>query len=102
MRRRPPRSTLLPYTTLFRSNEDATAQSVSILNVSPGPADEAGQTVAITATSSNVALVPNPTVSGTGATRTLSYQPAANDIGSAHGSTTVTISHLMTYTSSLN
>lgn len=68
-------------------NEDASTQNVFITNVSPGPSDESGQTVTFTATSSNPSLIPNPTVSGVGATRTLTYTPVAN----ANGSTTITV-----------
>src|SRR3712207_8014369 len=63
MIRRPPRSTLFPYTTLFRS------------------ANESGQPVSFTATSSNPLVVPHPVVTGSGATRTLSYRPAADANG---------------------
>lgn len=64
-------------------NEDAAVQSVTITNVSPGPLES--QTVTITATSGNTALIPNPTVTydGTSSTATLSFQPVANQFGSA-------------------
>ncbi|MCA9260242.1 MAG: pre-peptidase C-terminal domain-containing protein, partial [Planctomycetales bacterium] len=69
-------------------NEDAGLQTLTITGVGPGGGpDEAGQTVSFTATSSNPALIPNPTVTGTGSTRTLSYTPAAN----ASGSVTITV-----------
>jgi hypothetical protein len=61
--------------------QNAPSQNVTITGVFPGPANEAGQTVNLTATSSNTTIVPNPTVSGTGATRTLTYQPATNQNG---------------------
>jgi hypothetical protein len=69
---------------------NAPLQSVSITGVAPGPTsatDEAGQSVAMTASSSNTAIVPNPTVTGTGSTRTLTYQPGAN----ATGTVTITV-----------
>src|SRR5205807_2464217 len=43
-----------------------------------------------TAVSSNPAVVPHPTLSGSGGTRTLSYQPAAN----ANGTVTITVTAL--------
>ncbi len=64
-------------------NEDASSQDLPITNISPGPSDESGQTVTFTATSSDTSLIPNPTVSGSGATRTLSYAPEPNMYGSA-------------------
>ena len=63
--------------------EDAGAQTVAITGVSPGPASEASQSVTLTATSNNPALIPHPAVTGSGASRTLSYQPAANGNGTA-------------------
>ena len=68
-------------------NEDSSSQDVSITNVSPGPSEESGQTVTLSATSSDPAIVPNPSVSGSGSTRTLAYTPAANK----HGSATITV-----------
>ena len=64
-------------------DEDSASQEVSITNISAGPAGEAGQTVVMSATSSDTVIVPNPSVSGSGATRTLTYTPAANKYGSA-------------------
>jgi VCBS repeat-containing protein len=68
-------------------NEDAPPQNVPITGVSAGPANESGQTVTVTAMSSNTAIVPHPVVSGSGPTRTLTYQPAAN----ANGVVTITV-----------
>jgi hypothetical protein len=68
-------------------NEDAGPQTVQICGVSPGPAYDAGQTVTMTAVSSNPAIVPHPTISGSGTMRTLSYTPAAD----ANGEVTVTV-----------
>ncbi|MBI1929652.1 PD40 domain-containing protein [Candidatus Poribacteria bacterium] len=58
---------------------------VTITGVSPGGgADEAGQTVILTATSENTSVVPNPiTITGSGATRTLTFTLAANANGTA-------------------
>lgn len=69
-------------------NEDAVPQNVSITNISPGPADESSQTVTLTATSSDTTIVPNPSISASGATRTLSFAPATNK----YGSVTITVS----------
>jgi hypothetical protein len=67
--------------------EDSPQQSVAINNVSAGPSSESDQTITFTATSSAPAIVPHPTVSGSGASRTLHYTPAAN----AHGPVTITV-----------
>src|SRR2546426_6482513 len=113
MIRRPPRSTLFPYTTLFRSAdqtatitvtavndapsftkgadqtvlEDAGAQSVTgwATNLSAGPANEAAQTLNFIVSNNNTTLFSaQPAVSASG---TLTYTPAAN----ANGSATVTV-----------
>ncbi|TRZ44709.1 HYR domain-containing protein, partial [bacterium] len=68
-------------------NEDASAQSIFITNVSPGPSNESSQIVSMSATSSDTSVIPNPTVSDSGATRTLAYTPVAN----ANGSATITV-----------
>ena len=71
--------------------EDATPlpQTISITGVTPGGGtDEAGQSVSFTATSNNSALIPNPTITGSGATRTLNFTPAANGNG---GPVTITV-----------
>src|SRR5262249_52994386 len=69
--------------------EEAGPQTVNLSGIGAGPADEGGQTLTVTATSSNPALIPDPTVSYTspGATGSLSYTPVAN----ANGSATITI-----------
>src|SRR3712207_8717379 len=47
MIRRPPRSTLFPYTTLFRSHEmRVVAGSDWVIDVGPGAGDEGGRVVA--------------------------------------------------------
>src|SRR3989441_231390 len=69
-------------------------QNVSISGVSSGPSSDVpgGQTVTLTATSDNPALIPNPTISGNptegnpagaGSTRTLTYHRASSNSGSA-------------------
>jgi len=70
-------------------NENAGPQTVNLTGISAGDADDAGQTITITATSSNPALIPNPVVSYTSpaATGTLTYTPVAN----ASGTATITV-----------
>jgi uncharacterized repeat protein (TIGR01451 family) len=64
--------------------EDAGTQTVALSGISAGP-EESGQTLTITATSSNPGLIPNPSVSYTNgnATGVLSYAPTANSNGMA-------------------
>src|SRR3989449_10354488 len=96
MIRRPPRSTLFPYTTLFRSVVDSAPDDVSINVVVPPP------TVSIT-TPENLSVVTASPVTVTGtvddpnATVTVNGVPVANNNGSytapvalAEGSNTVT------------
>jgi Right handed beta helix region len=64
---------------------NAPAQNLDVTGVTPtgsGPL-EADQSVVVTATSDLPGLCPNPSVSGSGTTRTLTYQPAANLTGVA-------------------
>ena len=68
-------------------NEDGGLQNVAISGISPGPGNEAGQTVTLSATSSDPTIVPNPSILGSGSTRTLSYEPAAD----ANGTVTITV-----------
>ncbi|HEY3320156.1 MAG TPA: tandem-95 repeat protein [Planctomycetota bacterium] len=70
-------------------NEDAPAQTVILSGITSGPPDESTQVIAITATSSDPAITPDPSVSynspdGTGS---LTFQPLAN----ANGSVTITV-----------
>jgi hypothetical protein len=69
-------------------NENAGVQTMNLSGISSGAANEV-QTLAVTATSSNPALVPNPTVSYTSpnSTGSLTFTPAAN----ANGTTTITV-----------
>src|SRR5690606_34472193 len=54
-------------------DEDAGPQNVNLTGISPGPG-EAGQGITITATSSNTALIPHPTVNYTsGATGSITF-----------------------------
>src|SRR5581483_6788964 len=68
-------------------NENSGTSTVTLTGITAGPLEDATQTVAMTAVSSNPAIVPNPTVTGSGATRTLSYTPVAN----ASGTVTITV-----------
>ncbi|MBI1929575.1 cadherin-like domain-containing protein, partial [Candidatus Poribacteria bacterium] len=64
--------------------EDASATTLTVTGIGPGGgSDEAGQTVALTAASSNPAIVPNPTFNGSA----LTFQPVAN----ANGTITITV-----------
>ena len=69
-------------------NENAGLQTVNLSGISSGAANEV-QTLTVTATSSNPALVPNPTVTYTSpnSTGSLTFTPAAN----ASGTATVTV-----------
>ena len=68
--------------------EDPGAQTLNITNISAGGgSDEAGQTVTLTAVSNDPSIVPTPVISGTGATRTLTYTPAPN----ANGTVTILV-----------
>ena len=51
-----------------------TTESLVITGVAPGPPEELGQVLAFTATSSDPSLVSTPTITGSGSTRTLTYQ----------------------------
>ena len=70
-------------------NEDAGQQTVNLSGISAGPANEAGQSLAVTATSSATSIIPHPTVTYTspGATGTLAFTPVAN----ANGISTITV-----------
>ena len=71
-------------------NENAGLQTVNLSGISSGLTN-AAQTLTVTATSSNPALIPNPAVSYTSpnATGALSFTPAANGNGSATVTVTV-------------
>src|SRR5205814_399546 len=72
--------------------EDAGTQTVALSGISAGPANESGQALTVTATSSNTSLIPNPTVNYTSAnaTGTLTYAPVGNAFGAATITVTVT------------
>ena len=61
---------------------NAPPQVVTITGVSPGPGAESTQGLTFTATSSNTAFIPNPTITGTGSTRRLTLEPRAGVAGS--------------------
>ena len=65
-------------------DEDASAQTINLSGITPGPPNESVQTNLITATSSNPSIVPHPTVNYTppSATGSLIYTPVANATGS--------------------
>ncbi len=67
--------------------EDAAQQTVNLSGITAGPNES--QTITLTATSDNTALIPNPTVNYTspGTTGSLSYTPVAN----ANGTATITV-----------
>ncbi|HOX56040.1 MAG TPA: Ig-like domain-containing protein [Candidatus Paceibacterota bacterium] len=69
-------------------NENATLQTVSLTGIGTGAANES-QTLAVTATSSNTGLIPNPTVSYTSpsASGSISFRPVTD----ANGSATITV-----------
>ncbi|MFO1512654.1 MAG: Ig-like domain-containing protein [Verrucomicrobiota bacterium] len=71
-------------------NEDAGPQTVNLTGISTGATNET-QTLAITATSSNPGLIPNPTVTYTNpdSTGSLSLTPVANSNGTATITVTV-------------
>lgn len=65
--------------------EDAAQQAVALSGIGPGRASESGQVLSVTATSSNAAVVPDPTVSYVSGqtTGSLAVAPVANATGSA-------------------
>jgi len=61
---------------------DSGLHSLTLTGIGPGGSgEESTQTLTVTAASSNPALIATPTITGSGATRTLSYQPAAGQYG---------------------
>jgi len=71
-------------------NENAGLQTVNMSGISAGTGDT-GQTITITASSNNTAVIPNPTVTYTSpnATGTLTFTPVANTSGTATVTVTV-------------
>ena len=72
--------------------EDATLQTVSLAGIGKGATNESAQILAVTASSDNTALIPNPTVVYTpsGTTGSITYTPVANMSGTANVTVTVT------------
>jgi thiol-disulfide isomerase/thioredoxin len=68
-------------------DEDAATQTITVTNVVGGPGDEIAQIVKLTATSSNPTLIPQPVVSVTGTSRTVTFRPAAG----LSGTVTITL-----------
>jgi len=70
-------------------NEDASLQTVNLTGITPGPSFESNQTLTVTATSDNTAVIPNPTVSYTNpnTTGSISFTPVPD----ANGSATITV-----------
>ena len=69
--------------------EGAGSQTVNLSGITVGPTNEAGQSLAVTTTSSNPALIPNPTVIYTSpnATGSLNFTSLSNVLGT----TTITV-----------
>ncbi len=67
--------------------EDSLPVSLSITGIQAGPTNEAGQTVTLSAISSNPDLIATPVVSGSGSTRQLVLTPESN----ANGTATITV-----------
>src|SRR5207249_692439 len=63
--------------------EEAGLQTVNLSGISVGPTNENGQTIIISATSSNLALIPNPVVNYTSpnSTGTITFAPVTNQFG---------------------
>ncbi len=66
-------------------NENSGLQTVNLGGISVGPTNEVGQTLTVTATSSNPSLIPDPTVNYTSpdATGPLTFTPVTNEFGTA-------------------
>ena len=76
--------------------EDSTGNVVNLTGISEGPAYESAQTVSISATSSDTAIVPHPTVTYTDgqSTATLAVTPVTSAVGTVTITVTVTDSGL--------
>ncbi|MBI5773062.1 MAG: TIGR03790 family protein [Verrucomicrobia bacterium] len=69
--------------------EDAPVQVVSLKGISSGPTNESGQSLIVTATSSDTSVIPNPVVTyiSPNTTGSLAFAPATN----ANGTATITM-----------
>jgi len=84
----PPTLAVIPNQTV---NDNSGAHTLTLSGITPGDADDAGQTVTISALSSYPALLPNPVLhySNPSTTGTLTFTPAANSYGTALVTVTV-------------
>ena len=66
-------------------SEASGLQTVNLSGITPGPTNESGQTLTVTATSSNPSLIPDPTVNyiSPNATGTLTFTSVTNMLGTA-------------------
>jgi gliding motility-associated-like protein len=78
--------------------ENAPVQTITITGISPGPLES--QSMSFSVSSGNLPLIPQPTVTynGTGTTATLSFQPVANQTGSATITVKITDTGLAEFT----
>ena len=78
----PPTLNAIGNLTIF---EGGGLQTVSLSGISPGPANESGQTLTLTATSSATSIIPNPTPNYTNgnSTGSLTFTPVSNALGTA-------------------
>jgi uncharacterized repeat protein (TIGR01451 family) len=67
-------------------NEDSPEQTITLSGITAGPANEAGQTLSVTAASDNTSLIPTPTItySSPASTGTLKFTPTASSNGVAN------------------
>ncbi len=74
-------------------NEDAPTQTVGLSGINAGPANEAGQPLSVSATSSNPAVIPHPTISyaSPNSTGTLTFTPIAEANTAASGPVTISV-----------
>ncbi len=65
--------------------EDSPQQTINLSGITVGPANEAGQTLSVSASSSNTTLIPTPSVTYTSpsSTGSLNYTPGPDQFGSA-------------------
>lgn len=73
-------------------NQNAGPQTVNLAGITSGPSNESVQTISVTATSDNAALIPNPvsvTYISPSTTGLLSFTPVAGQFGVAHITVTV-------------
>jgi uncharacterized repeat protein (TIGR01451 family) len=78
----PPTLNAIGNLTIF---EGGGLQTVNLSGISPGPANESGQTLTLTATSSDTTIIPNPTAHYTNgnSTGSLTFTPVPTALGTA-------------------